>query len=435
MKTFAATACSIFVLAGTAAAQSGLDLDRAYASQLRADADARASFLGLNSQPNINLSAVFQARYMASFRDAQPGDDLGDDDTTIGFDIPRAQIRMSGNVTESISGHLSFDFGAAELNGRNDAGTAVLLNAFAAWALDDSWTLLIGQWHNPVVAEEAVQAEFGLAVERSVVNEFFNPGYTQGVAAAYTSDNWKFVGAFSDGATYIGNENTANSPFNSSAENDWGLTGRLDFLVSGTWDQFGSFSSFRGSNNGIKLGLGGHYQQQGRTNPSNWDWGVLGGVGLDRMNISLWTADAMLKGDGWNLFAAYTGHHIDATPEVGDLPSFTNHGFVLQGGMFVSEQVELFGRYDALYLDSDLRDLAGADRRHFHYLTAGFNYFLIPDSFSARFTADAVYSFNNTALLDALSPEPGGFNGPSTTGLLGSSDGELLLRAQMTLVF
>lgn len=430
-------ATALSALAGTAAAQSsGLDLDRAYASELRAEADTRASFLSNGQPAGLSVSAVLQARYMVNLRDAQSGADLGDDDTTLGFDIPRAQLRMSGRVTDSISGHLSFDFGAAETNGRNDAGTAELHTAFAAWSLNDQWAMLIGQWHNPVVAEEAIEAEFGLAVERSVVNEFFNPGYTQGVAAAYTSDNWKFVGAFSDGAAYIGNQNTANSPFNSSAENDFGLTGRLDFLVSGTWDQFGSFSSWRGSNSGVKIGLGGHYQQQGNTNPGNSEWGVLGGVDADEIGVGLWTIDAMVKGDGWNLFAAYVGHHIDVDLTAGgSLPTIINHGGVIQGGYFVSDQVELFGRFDALFLDSDLSDLAGTDEDDFYFLTAGLNYFLVPESHAAKFTVDAVYSFTDTDTLDALSPEPGGFSGPSTTGLLGSSDGELLLRAQLTLVF
>jgi hypothetical protein len=390
----------------------------------------------MNEKSNISISAVLQARYMASIRDEQSGaTPLGDDDTTIGFDIPRAQIRMSGRVTDSISGHLSFDFGAAEFNGRNAAGTGTLLTAFAAWSLDDSWTLLIGQWHNPVVAEEAIEAEFGLAVERSVVNEFFNPGYTQGIAAAYGSDNWKFVGAFADGATYIGSENAANSPFDSSAENDFGLTGRLDFLLSGTWDQFGSFTSWRGSNYGVKIGFGGHYQQQGNTNPSTGLWGVLGGVATDEFDVTLWTVDAMVQGDGWNLFAAYIGHLLDVTPTTGSLPNIVNHGVVAQGGLFVSDQAELFGRYDAIFLDSDLSALAGTSGDDFHFLTAGLNYYLVPESHAARFTVDAVYSLDNTDTLDALSPSPGGFNGPSTTGVLGNSDGELVLRAQMTLVF
>lgn len=437
MKALFVSAGSLFLASGSALAQNGLDLDRAYASQMRADADSRASFLGSSSSQNFTVSALLQARYMLNLRDAQSGSSLGDDDTTLGFDIPRAQIRMSGTVTESITAHLSFDFGAAETNGRNDSGTAELLNAYAAWSVDDNWTLLIGQWHNPVVAEEAVEAEFGLAVERSVVNEFFNPGYTQGVAAAYGTDNWKFVGAFTDGAAYIGNENTANSAFNSSGENDFGLTGRFDYMVSGTWDQFGSFSSWRGSNYGLKLGVGGHYQQQGNSNPSNSTWGVLGGVLTTGIDVALWTADIMVKGDGWNLFAAYVGHSIevDLPGGAGSLPSLVNHGAVVQGGFFVSDQVELFGRYDAIFLDSDLADLAVTEEDDFHFLTAGLNYFLVPESHAAKFTTDVVYSFGDTDTLDALAPSPGGFNGPSTTGVLGSSDGEFLLRAQMTLVF
>lgn len=436
MKASVITAGLVFWAAGTASAQNGLDLDRAYASQLRADADTRASFLGASSAQNISVSALFQARYMANFRDSQSGSSLGDDDTTVGFDIPRAQIRMSGTVTESITGHISFDFGAAETNGRNDSGTAELLNAFAAWSIDDSWTLLIGQWHNPVVAEEGVEAEFGLAVERSMVNEFFNPGYTQGVAAAYATDNWKFIGAFSDGAAYIGNQNTANSPFNSSGESDWGLTARFDYMVSGTWDQFNSFSSWRGSNYGLKIGVGAHFQQQGNTNPGDSSWGVLGGVDADEIEVALWTADMMVKGDGWNIFAGYVGHSIkvDLTGG-GSLPTLVNQGAVVQGGFFVTDQVELFGRFDALFLDSDLSDLAGTDEDDFYFLTAGVNYFFIPESHAAKFTADVVYSFTDTDTLDALAPEPGGFNGPATTGLLGSSDGELLLRAQLTFVF
>lgn len=435
MKLFPITASALALSAGSAFAQSGLDLDRAYASELRAEAQERASFLGTNSAANINVSAVMQARYMASFRDERSGIPLGDDDTTLGFSIPRAQIRLDGQVTDSVSGHVSFDFGAAESNGRYDAGEAHLLTAFGAWAADDNWTLLIGQWHNPVVAEEGVEAEFGLAVERSVVNEFFNPGYTQGVAAAYAGDNWKFFGAFSDGAAYIGNPDTAGSSFTSAGESDWSFTGRADLLVSGTWDQFNDFASWRGSNYGLKIGAGGHYQQQGNTNPSTGLWGVFLGVGYDEIEVALWTVDVMVQGDGWNLFAAYVGHQIDVNPIAGSLPNFVNHGVVAQGGLFVTDQTELFARYDGLFLDSDLLPLGGTSEDTFHYLTGGFNYFLVPESHAAKFTADVVYSFNNTDTLDALSPSPGGFNGPSTTGLLGLSDGELLLRAQMTLVF
>ncbi len=429
MKPWAVSTSAAFLSAATASAQTGLDLDRAYASQLRADAETRASFLGISQASGLTVSAMVQTRYVVNLRDEQSGVDLGDDDTTVGFSIPRAQIRLAGAVTDSITGHASFDFGSAETG---SDGTASLLTAFADWAVSDRCTLRIGQWHNPIVAEEAVEAEFGLAVERSIVNEFFNPGYTQGVAATHTGDNWRFFLALSDGLSAFGSGSTANSPFNSPAESDWAVSARADLLISGTWDQFNAFSSWRGSNYGVKIGVGAHYQEQGDTNPSSGTWDVLGGVTTDEVALGLWSVDVQVKGDGWNFFAAYLGHHVDAEPTAGDLPSLLNHGVVVQGGLFVSDQVELFARYDALFLDSDLSDLAGTDEDDFHFLTAGVNYFLVPESHAARFTADVVYSFTDTDTLDALM---GGLNGPATTGLLGASDGELLLRAQLTLVF
>lgn len=425
-----AFAAALAACAGSALAQTGLDLDRAYASQMRADAETRASFLGLNARPNVDASVVLQARYMASLRDERSGDDLGDDDTTLGFDVPRAQLRLSGRVTDRITGHVRFDFGAAE---SGDAGTATLLDAFAAWELSDQWTLRIGQWQSPLLTEDAVDDELGLAVETSVANAFFSPGYTQGVGAERTGDNWKFFVGLSDGAALPGGADPANSGFDSPAEADWAVTARADLLVSGTWDQFDAFTSWRGSNTGLRLGVGGHFQQHGRTNPSAFTWDALGGVGVEDVDMAIWTVDASYHADGWNLYAAYLGNHVDASPTVGDLPSFVNHGVVVQGGVFVSDQVELFGRYDALYLDSDLEDAAGAGDRDLHFVTAGLNYYLVPESHAARFTADAVYSFSDTGVLDALGP--GGAWDAASTGLLGVSDGELLLRAQLTLVF
>lgn len=431
-------ALSLLTVCGSAMAQTGLDLDRAYASELRAESDARSSFLGANTATNLDIEVMFQARYTANFRDdLDSGPALGDNDTTLGFSIPRAQVRMSGQVSDNISGRLVFDFGDAELAGRNTAGTAVLLEAYAAWAVNEELSFLIGQWHNPVVGEEYIAPEKGLAVERSVTNEFFNPGYTQGVAGIYSGDNWRFILAVADGATYFGDAGSINSPFNSSGENDFGVTGRFDYVVSGTWDQFGDFTSWRGSNYGLKLGAGGHWQTKGNTNPGTIPNTILGS--LDEIDITLWTVDAMVQGDGWNVFAQYIGHHIDATPVAGTLPDITNHGVIVQGGFFANDQTEIFARYDALFLDEDLEALTGGTETDLHFLTAGFNYYLVPESHAAKFTADVIYSLSDTSVLDAFDLNadgsgPGDFNGP-TTNILGQSDGEFAVRAQMTLVF
>lgn len=425
------TTCAALVLSamsGLAMGQSGLDLDRAYASQLRSDAEARSSLLGNSNSANINIEVMTQFRYMYNSRDELTAGALGDNDVTMGFDTPRTQVRMSGSVTDDISAKIVFDFGAAE-NGTAQ-GSANLLVAQGVWSLNDNWAAIIGQWHNPVMGSEAFAPEHTLAVDKSFTNEFFQVGYTQGVAFAYAGDQFKFIGAFSDGGEYITNYGpVANTPFNAPGENDFGITGRVDWLIEGTWDQFADATSWRGSNYGVKLGAGAHWQTQGDTNPSDNSGGTI--PGYDETEVTFWTVDAQVEGDGWNAFAQYVGHDVDitATTDV----NYTNHGFIVQGGMFVSDQVELFGRYDIIMLD-DVLVTTGPDE--YQSITAGMNYYFVPESHAAKFTLDAVFTLDDSTTIDSLGPfGGGGSNDPSATGLLGLSDSELVLRGQLTLVF
>lgn len=418
---------ALVTLSGLAMGQSGLDLDRAYASEIRSDAQTRSSFLGSNSGANLNVEVMTQFRYMYNSRDEITAGALGDDDTTIGFDTPRTQLRLSGAVEGTdISGLVVIDFGAAE-NGTAQ-GTANLLVAQAAWTLDDNWTLLFGQWHNPVLGSENFAPEHTLAADKSFTNEFFNVGYTQGVALAYGSDNFKFVGALADGAEYVTNFGTvSNSAFNAAGENDFGITGRVDWLVEGTWDQFADATSWRGSNYGVKIGAGAHWQTQGDTNPS-----VPAGApaGYEDRAVTFWTVDAQVEGDGWNFFAEYVGHKVDtqATTDV----DFTNHGFIVQGGMFFTDQVEGFARYDVIQLDDIL--VAASTDDLYQTVTVGMNYYFVPESHAAKFTLDAAFALDESTNMDAIFGGVGS-NDPSATGLLGLSDSEFVLRAQMTLVF
>ena len=419
---------ALATISGLALGQSGLDLDRAYASELRSDAQTRSSLLGSNNGANLNVEVMTQFRYTFNSRDELTAGALGDSDTTVGFSTPRSQIRMSGAVEGTdLSGLVIFDFGAAE-NG-TASGTANLLVAQAAWGLDDNWTLLFGQWHDPVLGSENFAAEHTLAVDKSFTNEFFQVGYTQGVAVAYGSDNFKFVGAIDDGAEYITNYGTvSNSPFNGAGEADFGITGRFDWLVEGTWDQFADATSWRGSNYGLKIGGGAHWQTQGDTNPSDNSGGAI--AGYQDTTVTFWTVDAQFEGDGWNAFAEYVGHkvEINAASNV----DYTNHGFIAQGGYFFNDQWEGFARYDIVLLD-DVLVAAGTDD-NFQSVTFGANYYFVPESHAAKFTVDATFTLDESTNMDAIFGGVGS-NDPSATGILGLSDSEFAIRGQMTLVF
>ncbi len=417
---------TLTLLSGMALGQSGLDLDRAYASQLREDAFARSSLLGQDNAPGLDIQVMTQIRYALSQRDEITPSSLGDSETTVGFSVPRAQVRISGAVTDTISGRVVFDFGGAENGG--DQGAAELLVAQARWAINDDWALLAGQWHNPVMGSENFAPEHTLAADKSLTNEFFQLGYTQGVAFEHRSDTLRFFGAFSDGGDYITDLGSpANSAYDSAGESDFALSARVDWLVEGTWDQFEDAAAWRGSNNGIKLGAGAHWQMLGTTNPAA---PVGTPAGYEDTGYALWTADARFEGDGWNAMAEYVGHHVDIQAAT-DI-DYTNHGFIVQGGVFVSDQAEVFARYDAILLDDSITVPASDDT--YQSFTAGVNYYFVPESHAARFTLDAVYSPDESTNLDLLYGG-GGANDPDASGFLGLSDSEFMLRAQLTLLF
>ena len=87
---------ALATISGLAMGQSGLDLDRAYASELRSDANTRSSLLGANTGANMNIEIMTQFRYVYNSRDELTVGALGDNDTTMGFSTPRTQVRMSG---------------------------------------------------------------------------------------------------------------------------------------------------------------------------------------------------------------------------------------------------------------------------------------------------------------------------------------------------
>ncbi len=435
---------------GSTAVAGDLDLDRAYAAELRADAAGRTSLLqagggsghdgmfhiGDSSGVNrLNVRGVMQFRYLADFRDSSVA--LGtDNETTIGFQMARARLIFDGNViNENLSFRIDGDFnspanggntGFGGVFGADNFGAFTLHNAYGKYNFEgegQGWSIQWGQMKAPVLFEEFGNEDWhGLAVERSIVNEFFTAGYTQGINFGYASDQIAFNAGFNDGA------GTANSAYNGfgagNPEADFGLTARLDWKIQGDWAQFQDMTSFRGSNMGARLGGGIHYQHMGETNPS-----FAGGSGNFIEDYFLYTIDGAVEGDGWNLYAAVVGAHTEFQTGAGasDRDDF---GVMIQGGVFLTNDFEMFARYDGLFLDDTGPGRTAAADDNLNFITVGGNYYFVPESHAAKFTGDVVFSLN-----DSL-PNGGGLLPDNTTGVLGdTTDGEVLLRLQMQLVF
>lgn len=394
--------------AAPALAQSeGFDLEGAYHAELLADAGARASLLDGDTVPAssgwangrffmgsgdnvLNIGGFVQTRYLANFRDDQPDNN----DFTHGFQLRRTRLIASGNVWDKrLTFQVQGDFA-------RNTGTFTLLDAYARYQWDSGWSMRMGQYKLPLLREELVGDPTQLTVERSLVNVVFTQNRSQGIEVGYQQKEFRAMFDLSDGL------NTLNTDFNSAAEADFAATLRGEWLFTG--DEFKRFddnTSWQDSTFAGMLGAAVHYQTGGETG---------GTVDTD---IAEATIDCSLEGNGWNAFVEGVWRNTD--PAAGD--SRDDFGFVAQGGVFVTNQLELFARYDVVI--PDVGD-------NFNTATAGLNYYISPRSHAVKFTGDIVYYFDDTA--------SAGLVGATNTGvnlLPEGDDGEVALRLQMLFIF
>lgn len=341
-----------------------------------------------------------QFRYLANFRD---GSTNSDDDFTTGFETKRTRLNAGGTIWDK---NLSYQI---EGEFSRSSGNFGLLDAYAAYKWDNGVAVKWGQFKTALQREENIADTQQLTMERSVYNSIFSQARSQGVELSYTQADYRLLAAFTDGLQ------TLNTTFDSAAEADWAVTLRGEYRWgAGDWGRFKDFTSWRGEEHAGVIGIGAHAQGGGDTNPANT-------ATTDRRVMQL-TADAQLEGDGWNAFASGTYRSIDLR----GMDTFDDFGFLLQGGIFVSEQAELFGRWDAVIPDSD----RGANDDMFNTITAGVNYYLSPKSHVAKFTADVLY------FIDAQADSSSVVSANTGVPLLASpDDGQFGVRVQFQIMF
>ena len=388
MRRHVLAAWGIVSLSGAVLGQ-GDDAARAYATELARDAAGRTNLLAEES--TITFGGATQFRFSVNKRD----DDGLDEDVTTGFHARQTTAYATGAVDERFSYRVQGNFAS-------DGGGFSLEDAYVVYAVNDNWAIGVGQVYFPVLWEEHVAYQYGsLAAEPSAFESAFRVNRVQGAWAQYSSDDFRGWVAFHDGA------GTLNTEFTSMAEADYAFTARGEYKIDGSWDRFNDFTSFRGSEQAAKVGVCAHYQGGGNT------------FGTADMDVWLVTGDVQWEGDGWNAFAAGVYRGID--PAGGD--TLNDFGFVVQGGIFLTDEWELFGRYDAVFADDD----RGAGTDDFHTLTVGVNHYFIPGSQAAKFTLDFQWFLDqqDASIVPAS----------TALGLLPSSeDGQFNINAQLQLV-
>jgi len=417
-----AVKCTLAILATAGVAPVALpatptvrnDEIRAMVAEMLSDAQTRSSLLQSGStaghdghfflaSPDGNfkmeISGQVQFRYNLVFRDQGP-DSAGApiDDFTPGFQTRRTKLGFKGHIySPNLFYHIKGAFGRS-------GGAFDLEEAEVGYKFDNGLELKWGQFKLPFLREELVSSSRQLTVGRSLTNELFNQDRSQGVQVSYAADAFRLFGAFSNGF------NADNKEFNAKPA-DWAVTGRAEFLFAGSWKQFKDFTSKPGSEDGLMLGLAAHFERSPDT-PS-------GPAIQDRIS---WTLDASWESDGWSLYGAFIGNHDSGGAASGG--SVDEYGWLVQGGLYLADNVETFARFDMIIPDSDLV----ADSA-FSTVTFGANYYI--HGHSAKFTADVQLFLDDVVGTDSIAGSEKGI------GFLdnGAHAGEYAVRLQFQLLF
>ena len=384
---------------------SGLGTPSALAQASGAPAPAKLKGFALPTGEGTSFAITGNAqfRYAANLRDT---DDVGDrDDFTHGFSNRRVRLGAQGTVLDpNLSFRVDGELATAE--------RMELIDVFLAYRWEGGTRVRAGQFKVPLLQEELNSHTRLQTVERSIVNAVFTQNYSQGVEVSHAWESFRVAGAFSDGL------NTINTDFDAAREADWALTGRAEWKWAGEWPRLDQFTSWRGSEYAGFLGFAGHVQSGGET-------GARTG-GTNDVDVAQYTADLSIKGDGWNVFLAFVGRNTDSAAAA---RSFDDFGLVAQGGLFVSEEAELFLRYDHVFVDDDRATSPGVGGEDFASITAGVTYYFSPRSHAFKVQAEVVYFPDSQADAGTL------VRPSSSTSVLASGEAQGLFRVQTQIVW
>lgn len=436
-RSFAITAPLLLFLAASASAQSPArsgDEVRSLVAQMTADAETRSSLLAEGAAAGHNGKNFFlqssdgtfrlvvrgqiQFRYYLDFRDNNDSntDGFAEDDFESGFQARRTKLYFQGHAWDPA---LTYQVNGAFSRATGDWR---LEDAYAAYKLGGGFSILWGAFKLPFLREETTSASAQLAVERSIVNDAFSLVRSQGVQLSYENEDFRLALAFSDGAASDSSEFgsprrvTASGLLNRSGngESDYAVTLRAEYKPFGKWDAFKDFTSPRGADYALMLGVAGHVEG-GEADSSTFTVG--------EYRYSSWTADITAEGDGWNCSLAGVGGYADFRDSLVGDDANDDYGVVAQGGFLIGEtDWEPFVRYAGLFTDDDR---SPGDDDVFSSLTLGVNYYLY--GHASKFSFDVIWYIDES---DPLVVSRLGH------GQLGDDDdGEVTVRVQWQLLF
>ena len=377
-----------------------------------------------------------------------------------GTEIRRAKLSFSGNVVDpswqykvtmaylpqgsTFAAVTSSPYNTAGNNqGNGTNSTANLEDAYINKDMGNGMSLKMGQFKSPFLREELVSSANQLGVERSVVNQMFSTGWTDGIQFTASNDTLMGMVSFNNGGN---NANFATQNMSSTNGNytQYALTGRLQWLAFGNWAQFNDMTSMRGGGQGLMLGTGFNWQHGGNQNNA-FGGNQNPGSGNTDAGFLTYTADASWDLGGANLYGAFFGNLTGSLPvDNGPLggqgtngSSIQSYGALVQGGYFISDNTELFGSWQwyetANQGGNNPSTLSNNvfNAQMNNIFSAGVNIYLTKN---VKFTFDTGWAANGIVFQGGIYNQAVAGTNYQTAGSV-NSGGQWVGRAQVQLVF
>lgn len=308
-----------------------------------------------------------------------------------GAEVRRAQLFAAGNLAgPSLTWLIGVAFGAGQdpvdfqevlVNPASvDDPTPTISYLNVTKHFSDGWYAQIGNIFTPYTYEShlfsTAQTQMG---ECSMLEWLFTAGFTTGVSLGYESEAIRWQGCYGN---QIG---TAPSSWNSTSNQSLAFASRINWKLCGDWEQYAYESSFRGQQFGTFLGAGVRWQNGRADNPS-----ATGGA-----NPLGFTADANFMFGGANILVQ--GIWADQWSS----PDTTAWGGLLQGGVFLTDVLEVFGNWNIASTDGTQQ-----------YATLGMNWYADRRALKVTALVIAPVDGGQPALTSAVLP-PQGLGGGS----------------------
>ena len=374
----------------------------------------------------LKIGGYTQVRYSYDHRSSNPANP-GESVDTWGAAIRRLKLYFDGHIIDP-SWRYKIEFAS---------------NQGAAFALEDTWiekqmadglVLKTGQFKSPFLRETLLSDTVTMLVDRSSIESFFGAGRSAGLQLSWETEQLRVTGGYFNGfevkSNYFNSGSMRNLAWDSTKIAEYAFVSRLEWKPSGGWAQFKDPSSWVKDGPGLLVGVAAEVEKKENTQGC--------AAGAENPFVVAATADVSIEFAGGSLMSYFVWRQVE--PTAAGLEVANQFGVVVQGGVFISDTLELTARYE--YGDADTMPNGGAPNPNpavmdnngysiFNAVGLGANWYISGQR--VKLSADINYAFNGVG---AFTSSANDFlvDGTSATGQFDQS-GQVLARVQLQLIW